>query len=395
MNALRRLGAALFVSFVAAGAAGAQPLPVKIGIVYSYSGAAASEGRAFDAAVDAWMSAHKGQMNGRAVQLLKRDDGGPAPDVARRLAQELVVAEHIDFLMGSIYTPNAIAVEDVSAAAKVPFFITNAATSGILAKDPYAVRIGQTIPQGTVPLAHWAATNGIKNVYVIVSDYAPGVEAGKSFAEQLTADGGSVAGEIRAPVVTTDFSPYVQRIKDAKPQAIYAFVVAGSAAVAFFKTVKQAGLQEAGIKILANGATVDEADLPVMGDAVLGVISSSQYQPALGSRLNAEFLRGFAAAIKDPNERPDFMAEAGWDALSAIERCVRGQTGVPDADRSMAVARGLKLDTPRGPIEIDAQTREITQNIYIRRAERRGTRIENVPFATVTAVPGDVKPAGP
>ncbi len=369
----------------------AQVAPVKIGVVYSYSGATASEGKAFDAALDAWMNAHKGQMNGRPVQLIRRDDTGPAPDVARRMAQELVVQDHVDFLIGTIYTPNALAIEAVSAQAKVPFFISNAATSGILAKDPYAVRFGSTIPQQTIPLARWAAQNGTKGAYIIVSDYAPGIEAGRLFGDELQALGGKVAGEIHAPVLTTDFSPYVQRIKDAKPQAIYTFIVAGSPAVAFFKAVKDAGLSEAGIKIFANGATVDEADLPVLGNSVLGVISSSQYQPALHSKLNAEFLRGYAAQIKDPGEHPDFMAEAGWDVLSAVERCVRGQSGALDADASMAIVQGLKMDTPRGTIQIDPQSREITQTMYIRRAERHGDEVQNIPFASVPAVPGDVK----
>lgn len=383
--------ATLAVIPTASGAAD-QP-PIRIGIVYSYTGSSPTAGPALDASIAAWMAMHHQLVGGRKVEIIRRDDTGPAPDVAARQAQELVVSEHVDFLMGSIFTPDAIAVERVSTAAKVPFFIVNAATNGILANAPYTFRFGATIEQNTAPLAIWAAKQGIKTVFSIVSDYAPGIESDKVFASTFTAGGGKVLGDLRVPITAGDFTGYIQRVKDAKPQANFAFVVAGSPSVAFFKASKLAELEAAGIKTIVNGATVDELDLDAIGDYALGVVSCAQYSWTHKSRLNDQYLAAYRRAATNGVKNPDFMAEGGYDIMSAIDRVVAAQggaqSGALDLDKTLATLKGLKLDSPRGPIQIDAKTRELTQNIYIRKVQRVDGVLANVEFETFPQIPGD------
>ncbi len=377
------------LTFVPVGSAAADQPPIRIGIVYSYTGSSPTAGPALDASIAAWMALHRQLVGGRKVEIIRRDDTGPAPDVAARQAQELVVSDHVDFLLGSIFTPDAIAIERVSTAAKVPFFIVNAATNGILANAPYTFRFGASIQQNTAPLAIWAARQGIKTVFTIVSDYAPGVESDKVFASAFTAGGGKVLGDLHVPVTANDFTSYMQRVKDAKPEANFAFVVAGSPSIAFFKASKLAQFEAAGIKTIVNGATVDDLDLDAIGDYSLGVISCAQYAWTHKSRLNDAYLAAYRRAATNGVVNPDFMAEAGYDIMSAIDRVVAAQSGPLDLDKTLATLKGLKLDSPRGPIQVDAKTRELVQNIYIRRVERVGGILANVEFETFPQIPGD------
>jgi branched-chain amino acid transport system substrate-binding protein len=364
--------------------------PIKIGIVYSYTGSSPTAGPALDASIAAWLALHKQLVGGRKVVIIRRDDTGPAPDVAARQAQELIISEHVDFLMGSIFTPDAIAIERVSTAAKVPFFIVNAATNGILANAPYTFRFGATIQQNTAPLAIWAGKSGLKSAYTLVSDYAPGVESSKVFNAAFTANGGgTVLGDLHVPVTANDFTSYVQRIKDAKPEVNFAFIVAGSPSVAFFKANKQAGLNAAGIKTITNAATVDDLDLDAIGDNALGVISCGQYTWTHKSKLNDAYLTEYRKAATSGVKNPDFMAEGGYDIMSAIDRVVAAQKGPLDLDKTLATLKGLKLDSPRGPIQIDPRTRELIQDIYIRKIERVNGVLASVEFQTFPQIPGD------
>jgi branched-chain amino acid transport system substrate-binding protein len=364
--------------------------PIKIGIVYSYTGSSPTAGPALDASIAAWLALHKQLVGGRKVLIIRRDDTGPAPDVAARQAQELIISEHVDFLMGSIFTPDAIAIERVSTAAKVPFFIVNAATNGILANAPYTFRFGATIQQNTAPLAIWAGKSGLKSAYTLVSDYAPGVESSKVFNAAFTANGGgTVLGDLHVPVTANDFTSYVQRIKVAKPEVNFAFIVAGSPSVAFFKANKQAGLNAAGIKTITNAATVDDLDLDAIGDNALGVISCGQYTWTHKSKLNDAYLTEYRKAATSGVKNPDFMAEGGYDIMSAIDRVVAAQKGPLDLDKTLATLKGLKLDSPRGPIQIDPRTRELIQDIYIRKIERVNGVLASVEFQTFPQIPGD------
>jgi branched-chain amino acid transport system substrate-binding protein len=291
--------------------------------------------------------------------------------------------------MGSIFTPDAIAIMRVSTAAKVPFFIVNAATNGILTNAPYSFRFGASIQQNTAPLALWAAKTGIKSVYTVVSDYAPGVESDKVFASAYATGGGKMLGDLHVPVTANDFTSYMQRVKDAKPEANFAFVVAGSPSVAFFKASKLAGLDAAGIKTIVNGATVDDLDLDAIGDYALGVISCAQYSWVHKSRLNDAYLAAYRRVATNGVKNPDFMAEGGYDIMSAIDRVVAAQSGPLDLDKTMATLKGLKLESPRGPIQVDPKTRELIQNIYIRKVQRVGGVLANVEFETYPQIPGD------
>ena len=366
--------------------------PIKIGIIYSYTGSSPTAGPALDASIAAWLAMHNQLVGGRKVTIIRKDDTGPAPDVAARQAQELVVSDHVDFLLGSIFTPDAIAVERVSTAAKVPFFIVNAATNGILANAPYSFRFGATIAQNTGPLAAWAGKQGIKTLYTVASDYAPGIESDKVFETNFMAGGvGKVTGSLKVPVTANDFTAYMQRMKDAKPEAIYGFIVAGAPCIAFFKASKLAGISAAGIKTLTSGATVDELDLDAIGDYALGTISEAQYAWTHKSPLNAAYVAAFKRAATGGVQFPDFMAEAGYDIMSAIDRAVSAQPGAAslDLDKTMTTLRGLKLDSPRGPIQIDAKSRELIQNMYIRRTERVNGVLANVEFETIPHVGGE------
>jgi branched-chain amino acid transport system substrate-binding protein len=300
------------------------------------------------------------------------------------MAQELIVQEKVDLLAGLAFTPNAIAVAAISTQAKKPLFIVNAATSGIIAKAPYAVRFGFTTAQTTVPFAQWAAKSGMKTAYAMFQDYGPGIDAGAAFAQAFTAAGGKMLGEVRVPLNNADFTAYVQRVKDAKPDAMYVFLNAGGAAQALLRACKDAGFERAGIKVLAAGDLVAENNLPGVGDIAEGLVTSMGYSAWHPSRLNRDFVRGFQAI--EPTLLPDFNAAAVYDVVNAIYKVVEAQKGVVDPDRTMELVRGMKFESPRGPIAIDPDTRDIIQNVYIRRTERRAGKLENIEFATIPMV---------
>jgi branched-chain amino acid transport system substrate-binding protein len=391
MTKLRKIFVPALAGMFALGSvgAGADAPPLKIGVVYSYTGSNADAGPVLDAAVNAWLAQHKGQIAGRKVELIKRDDTGVAPDVARRLATELVVQDHVDFLMGSIYTPNAIAMATASTQSKTPYCMVNAAGQGLLAKAPYTTRLGVTMAQIANPLAKWAAKSGIKTVYNVLANYQPGIDGGKAFSDTFTAAGGKMIGEVLVPVNNTEFSAYIQRVKDAKPDAVFVFVGAGIPAVAFFKAFHQAGLDKLGIRILASGDALEEDALPQMGDEPNGVISSLNYSAVHDSKFNHDFVAAFHAADASKTLEPNFFAVAAYDCMTAFERAAIAQKGSLDPDKTMAVWSGLKLESPRGPIEIDSQTHDITQNMYMRKVTKQGAKYQDVEFATTPMVKAD------
>jgi branched-chain amino acid transport system substrate-binding protein len=375
LSVLAATGVALLVT----GAAGADAPPLKIGLVATLSGNFTQAGKTGDAAIAAFFKEHGDTVAGRKVIVIKRDDGGNAPDTAKRLAQELIVSEHVDFLMGLVYSPNAKAVGDVSTGAKKPTFITNAASNGILEPNPYMARFSYTEGQLTTPLAQWALKSNIKSVYTIVLDYATGIDAAAGFSSVFTGGGGKVLGEVRVPINAQDYAPYVQRIKDAHPQAIFAFLSVSAAP--FLKAWDAAGGPASGIKILATGDLTNETMLPAYGDAALGVITSMNYAASHNSPLNKQLTRDMRAA--DPSlDGPDFASVATYDVMQAIYKVVEVQKGNVDPDKTMALVRGLKIESPRGPIQIDPQTRDIVQNIYIRRVEKVDGKYQNTEIAT-------------
>lgn len=366
---------------VAGGTAGADQPPLKIGFITSYSGSTAAASRVADAAINAWIAQHGDTVAGRKVVVIRRDDTGPQPEVARRQAQELVVGDKVDFLAGIIFSPNAVAVGQVSAQSKTPFLVMNATQSKITHGDPYMARFSLTLPQLSAPLARWALQNGLKSVFAIYLDYAPGIDAATGFEQAFSAGGGTLAGEVKVPLQNPDFSGYVQRIKDAKPQAVFAFVNANGGGQPFLKAFYDAGLAQAGVKILATPDLVLESFLPTYGDMADGIISTGNYSANHVSKLNDTFVK--EVLKQDKGEAPpDYNSVAIYDIMHAIYSVTAAQKGSLDPDRTMQLLGGMSFESPRGPLEIGKDSRDIVQTVYIRRTEKRNGQYVNVEIAS-------------
>jgi branched-chain amino acid transport system substrate-binding protein len=353
--------------------------PVKVGMVAPFSGVAADFGKQMRAGIDAFFKLHGDTFAGRKIEVIVRDTGGPNPEVAKRLAQELATRDHVDFLAGFGFTPEALAAAPVATQAKKPMVIMNAATSIITTKSPYIVRFSMTLPQVSAPMATWAAKQGIRNVYTLVTDYGPGIDAEKQFAKTFEAAGGKIVGAVRTPLRNPEFAPYVQRIKDAKPEAVFIFVPSGEQSVAFMKAFAERGLKEAGIKVIATGDLTDDDVLQAMGEPTLGIITSHHYSAAHDSPENRAFVKAFHEVAKGL-ARPNFMAVAGYDGMAAIADVVTRLGANIDADKAMAILKHEKMMSPRGPIHIDPATRDIVQTVYIRRVEKRDGQFWNIEF---------------
>jgi len=357
---------------------------LKIGFVLPMSGPHAAYGLQILNGAKLYMQQHGDTVAGRKVQILVKDDTGVAPEISRRAAQELVNREHVDVLAGFGLTPSAFAVAPLSASAKMPMIIMNAATSSVTEKSPYIVRTSMTLPQNSAPMATWALANGIKRVHTLAADYGPGHDAEKQFIKTFTEGGGEIIGEVRTPVQNPDFSPYLQRIKDAKPDAIFMFVPSGEQGVSFLKSYASRGLAEEGIKLIATGDLTDEDVLDAMGDPALGLITSFHYSDAHDSELNKQYTEAYAKAY--PGVRPNFMSMGGYDGMHLIYEVLKKTNGDASGDAFIAAAKGMSWESPRGPITIDPETRDIIQDIYIRKVERRNGRLENVEFDVIKQV---------
>lgn len=352
---------------------------IKVGLIAPFSGPFADYGKQMEAGIKTYMKQHGDKVAGKRIEIIAKDTTGPVPEVAKRLAQELVVRDKVDFLAGFGLTPEALAVAPIAEQAKKPMIIMNAATSIITTKSNYIARFSMTLPQVSGPMATWAVKNGVKRVVTLVADYGPGIDAETAFKTNFIGGGGQILESIRVPLRNPEFAPYIQRIKDAKPEAVFIFVPAGEQGIAFMKGYRERGLAEAGIKVIATGDLTDDHVLPVMGDATLGVITTFHYSAAHNSPENKIFLKNFAEA--NPNGgRPNFMAVAAYDGMAAIYEVTRKLNGKIDGDKAMAVLKGMKLVSPRGPIMIDPATRDVVQTVYVRKVEKVGAEIFNVEF---------------
>jgi len=370
------LAAGLCATLALPHSAGADQPPLRVGFVSTFSGFFTEEGQAADAAIAAFIKEHGDSVAGRKLEIIKRDDGGIGPDKARRLAQELIINDHVDFLMGPISSPNAKAIGGVSTVAKKPEFYLNGGY-GLLEGNPYTARFGYGQAQLIYPLADWALKNKLKNVALLYLNFSAGLDAATSFRTAFTAGGGTIASEVAVPINATDFSAYIQRIRDGKPQAVFIFLTSQSPS--FLKQWRSSGGPQSGIKLLATAET-NELELPVLGDDALGIYTAQNYSAAHDSKLNHELTRDMRAA--DPAiPSPDFYTVATYDALRAIYEVTAAQNGSIDPDKTMALVKGLKFESPRGPIEIDPQTREIIQNIYIRRVDKVNGVLQNTEIA--------------
>jgi branched-chain amino acid transport system substrate-binding protein len=373
----QRLCAALALALAASAARAEEPL--KVGVIAAFSGPFADYGREMEAGMKAFLRIHGDRVAGRKVELVVRDTTGPLPDVAKRLAQELVVREKVDFLAGFGLTPEALAVAEVATQARKPMIVMNAATSVITAKSPYVARVSFTLAQDAAPMGTWAAKNGIQKVFTLVADYGPGIDAETAFKKSFAAAGGQVVDSIRTPLRGPEFAPFLQRIKDARPQAVFVFLPAGEQGIAFMKGFRERGLGEAGIRVIATGDVTDDHVIDAMGEVAQGMITSHHYSAAHDSAENKAFLEAYRQVSGDLG-RANFMAVGGFDGMAAIWDVAQKLGGHVDADKAMEVLKGWKRESPRGPISIDPETRDIVQTVYIRRVEKRDGHWYNVEF---------------
>jgi branched-chain amino acid transport system substrate-binding protein len=380
MKRRHALAAALLSGFALSATAQAQP--VKIGLVLPMSGPFASTGRQIEAAVKLYMEEHGKSVAGRPVEVLLRDDQG-VPDQTKRLAQELLAQEKVTVLAGFGITPSALAVGPLATQAKTPAVIMAAATSSIVATSPYFVRTSYTLNQSTSTMAEWAARNNIKKVVTMVSDYGPGLDAEKGFKERFTAAGGTVIGEVRIPIRNPDFAPFLQRVKDQSPDAVFVFVPSGPAA-ALMKQFTERGMDKSGIRLIGDGGVTDDDLLNNMGPAAVGTVTSFHYSASHDSQVNKQFVKKFTAANK--GMRPNFMAVGGYDGMRVIYKALEATKGQGTGDALVEAMKGQSFESPRGPITIDRETRDIVQNVYVRRVTESGGELWNTEIYTRTAV---------
>jgi branched-chain amino acid transport system substrate-binding protein len=359
---------------------------IKVGVINSFSGPFATLGDLMDKAMKLYVKQNADKLPpGVKIELIIRDDGGPNPDKAKQLAQELIVRDRVQFITGVVFTPNALAIAPLTQEAKVPFFIGNAGTSVITERSPYIARFSFTLWQSSYPLGAWASRR-FKHAYIAVSDFAPGHDSEAAFERGFTEGGGKIAGKVRIPLANPDFVPFMQRVKDAKPDVLMAFVPAGRQATQIMKAYADLGLDKAGIKFIGPGDITTDEELPNMSDVALGVITMHHYSAAATRPANKSFI---AAWKKEYGEKsvPSFMSVGQWDAMDAIYYAIREQKGKLDPDRTMALVKKYKNpNSPRGPIAIDPETRDIIQNEYMREVKKVGGQLANVEFETFEQV---------
>ncbi|HUF21948.1 MAG TPA: ABC transporter substrate-binding protein [Burkholderiales bacterium] len=352
---------------------------IRVGMILPMSGPFAEYGKQMETGARLYMQLHGDVVDGHRIELVVKDNHGPAPEVARRLAQEMVVRDKVQFLAGFGFTPDAFAAAPVATQAGVPMIVMNAASSMVTEQSPYIARVSFTLPQVTAPLAQWAARNGIRRVFTLVSDYAPGLDAEAAFREAFTVAGGQIAGELRVPLNNPEFAPFLQRIKDAAPQAVFIFVPSGEPAIAFIKGFAERGLADADIRLIGTGDVTDDSFIQAVGDAALGVVTTHHYSVAHDSTINRRFVQAYADAY-GTRTRPNQMAVSAYDGMAAIYQVVQRLDGDIDGDRAMEVLKGLRIDSPRGPVSIDPVTRDIVQTVYVRRVEKRDGELYNIEF---------------
>lgn len=388
------LGTLLAASLLAAPAS-AQT--VKVGVILTYSGPMASLGDQIDKGLKLYVKEHEKDLPpGVKVELVTRDDTGPNPDVAKRLAQELITRDHVNFLTGVVWSPNAAAIAPLATQAKVPFIISNAAGAAITRISPYVARVSFTLWQESLPLGTWAAQKGgIKKVFIAVSDFAPGHDAEAAFTKGFKDAGGQIVDTVHFPLKDPDFVPFMQRIKDAKPDAVFVFVPSGKQATAVMKAYNDLNMKADGIKIIGPQDIVPDEELPSMGQEPLGVISSGTYSNVGDRPANKAYVAAWKSAYGN-EVPPGFMSVGGWDSMAAIFSVIKETGGKVDGDKAMALLKGWKNpDSPRGPIMIDPATRDIVQNVYIRRVEKGGYGLANVEFETIADVKDPWKELNP
>jgi branched-chain amino acid transport system substrate-binding protein len=372
----------LAAALAAAAPAGAQGT-IKIGVILPYSGQFADPAAQMDNGIKLYLRQYGDTAAGRKIEIVRKDSGGIAPDVAKRLAQELVVRDNVDILAGFALTPNALAAADVSAQAKKFMVNMNAATAVITTKSPYMVRTSFTVPQLNETLGTWAYKNGARKIFTMVSDFGPGHDGEAAFHKGFKDAGGEIIGAVRFPVATQDFSAFIQRAKDANPEAIYIWVPGGPQPAAIGKTLAERGVDPGKTKVLGQGELTQEEALKSMGDAGIGIITSFHYDYTHDSATNKTFVKNHRDAFA---RNPDMFTAGGYDGMHVIYEALKKTGGQTDGESLIGAAKGMAWESPRGPVAIDPETRDIVQTVYIRRVEKVGGELRNVEFDKIEKV---------
>jgi branched-chain amino acid transport system substrate-binding protein len=378
----------LVASMALTGVAYAQD-SLKIGLILPMTGQQASTGKQIEAAARLYMAQNGATVAGKKVELIVKDDGG-IPDASKRIAQELVVNDKVNVIAGFGLTPIALAVAPIATQSKTPLVVMAAATSIITEASPYIIRTSFTLPQASVAMADWAPKNGIKKVVSLVSDYGPGIDAERFFKDRLMFNGGQVVESLRVPLRNPDFAPFLQKVRDIKPDALFVFVPSGAGA-AVMKQFLERGMDKAGIKLIGTGDLTDDDQLNDMGDGALGVVTSHHYSAAHPSALNKKFVDAFQKANK--GMRPNFMAVGGYDGMRVIYEAFKATKGKGNGDELLAAMKGQIFESPRGPMFIDAQTRDVVHNMYMRKVEKKDGQLFNIEFDLIKDMkdPGKTK----
>lgn len=358
---------------------------VKVGLLSQYSGTYSWWGQEYDRGVALFMDETGGKVGDHTITIIKRDEGGTSPARTRQLAQELVVRDKVQYLVGGTFTPTVMGTADIVDQTKTPYVFVNGATSSMTEKTPYFARVGYTIWSYADPLVTWVYDQGVRKAVTIVADYAPGHDIETAFVETFKAKGGEMTDSIRVPLGTTDFSAYLQRIKDTGAEHVFMFMPVGPMSAGFIKAFQDRGLGKDGVSLYA-GAETQESDLPAVGDSALGIVTALHYTPYLDNAVNKDFVKRFQAKY-GADAVPSLASMGAYDAMQVVAEMIKATDGKKDGDKAMAAIKGYSWESPRGPVKIDPETREITQNIYIRKVEKIDGKLGNVPIHTYEAVP--------
>ena len=364
---LEQLAAATILALIATAATAQES--IRIGLILPLSGPYADYGNQIGNGAKLYMARNGDTIAGRKVELVIRDDTGIAPELTKRLAQELVTNSRVDVLAGFGLSPGALATAAVATQSGKPMVVMNAAASVLTSKSPNIVRVSHTLPQLSQPMAKWALQNNVGQIYTLVADFAPGLDAQSAFKNAIEAGGQKLIGEIKVPVSNVDFGAYIQRIKDAKPGAVFLFLPPGEATIAFMKSWAERGMDKAGVRLLGTVDLVDDSIIEAIGKPALGAITAGHYSTAHDSALNREYVAAYNTAY-GAKIRPNYMSVAGYDGMAAIYMALNKTNGDSDAGKFVNALKGAKWESPRGTVAIDPDTRDVVQTVYIRRTEQ-------------------------
>ena len=359
---------------------------IKIGVIAALTGPFANTGKPFEDGIKTFLQQHGDKVAGKKIEIIYRDDGGTNAELSKRAAQELIARDKVSFLVGFSLTPSALAVAPIATQAKMPMIVMNAVTTGITSKSPYMLRTGMTMQQMTEPFGTWTAKNKVGKVYTLVSDYSTGIDAEARFIKGFTAGGGKIVGSSRVPLANPDYSPFIQRVKDEQPDALFFFAPGAEDGIGVLKAFSDKGLDKASVKFLGVGdMTSDTPTLDSLGERALGAITVLNYSTALENEANKTFLKAYAAA--NPNRPPaTFVTVAAYDTMGMIYETIRKLNGNVTGDAAIQVLSTMKWDSPRGPISIDPATRDIVQNMYIREVKKVNGKLVNQPVGVLKDV---------